>query len=221
MNRMKPRGHRPILLIFFIIISLSIFGPGLAWSSSGGSSEGHDEAVEESHGDESGDHDGGGLSAKRLWDLVFRAMNFLAVVIILFFVLRKPISRFFGNRREEIAENLADLERKKGEAEENFAKLESRLAELEAERETILAEYISDGEKEKEKIIANAEEMSSRIQAQAEKAIEREIKNAKDALKQEIAELAASLAEGLVKENITDQDQERLVEEYLDKVVTN
>lgn len=220
MNRMKPRGHRPLLLIFFLIISLSIFGPGLAWSSSGGSSEGHGEAAEGSLADEAGDH-GGGLSAEKVWDLVFRAMNFLAVVIILFLVLRKPIRQFFGNRREEIAETLADLERKKGETEESYAKLESRLAELEAERETILAEYISDGEKEKEKIIANAEEMSSRIQVQAEKAIEREIKSAKDALKQEIAELAASLAEGLVKENITDQDQERLVEEYLDKVVTN
>lgn len=221
MNRMKPRGHRPLLLIFFLIISLSIFGPGLAWSSSGGSSEGHGEAAEGSPVAESGDHGGGGLSAEKVWDLVFRAMNFLAVVIILFLVLRKPIRQFFGNRREEIAETLADLERKKGETEESYAKLESRLAELEAERETILAEYISDGEKEKEKIIANAEEMSSRIQVQAGKAIEREIKSAKDALKQEIAELAASLAEGLVKENITDQDQERLVDEYLDKVVTN
>ena len=221
MNRMKPRGHRPLLLIFFLIISLSILGPGMAWSSSGGSSGDQSGAVGESHGDESGDHGGGGISTEKKWDLVYRAMNFLAVVIILFFVLRKPIGQFFGNRREEIAETLADLERKKGEAEEDYGKLESRLAELEAERETILAEYISDGEKEKEKIIANAEEMSSRIQAQAEKAIEREIKNAKDALKQEIAELAASLAEGLVKENITDQDQERLVEEYLDKVVTN
>ncbi|MBW2621733.1 MAG: F0F1 ATP synthase subunit B [Deltaproteobacteria bacterium] len=214
---MKPYSRRSLPLIFFLILFLSMFGLGMAWASSGGSDESHGEAAGEAHADEG--H--GGISAEKVWDLVYRTMNFLAVVIILFFVLRKPLGRFFSNRREEIAETLADLEKMKGEAEESYAKLEARLAEIEAERDSILAEYIADGEKEKEKIIANAEDMSSRIQTQAEKAIAQEIKKAKDALKREIAELSASMAEELVKDNISDQDQERLVEEYLDKVVTN
>ena len=221
MKRMKPHTHRFLLLISFLILSLSMFGPGMAWASSAGTGETHDEAVGEAHADEGHGEGHGGISAAKVWDLVYRAMNFFAVAIILFFVLRKPMGQYFGNRREEIAETLADLEKKKGEAEEKYAQLEARLAEIEAERDTILAEYVADGEKEKEKIIANAEDMSSRIQAQAEKAIAQEIKKAKDDLKQEIAELSASMAEELVKNNINDQDQERLVEEYLDKVVTN
>jgi len=194
----------------------------MVWASESAGA-GHGEAVEAAHAGEGESHgeEHGGYSAAKIWDLVFRAMNFFAVAIILFFVLRKPLAQFFGNRREEIAETLADLEKKKGEAAEKYAALETRLAEIEAERDSILAEYIADGEKEKEKIIANAEDMSARIQAQAQKAIAQEIKKAKDDLKKEIAELSASMAEELVKNNINDQDQERLVEEYLDKVVTN
>jgi len=44
---------------------------------------------------------------------------------------------------------------------------------------------------------------------------------AKDDLVREIAEMSATMAEDLVRRNINDKDQQRLVEEYLDKVVQN
>ena len=84
-----------------------------------------------------------------------------------------------------------------------------------------MADYMAEGEREKENIIKNAHEMAERIKTQADLAIQQEVKTAKEDLMKEIADLAATKAEDLIRENINDQDQERLVEEYLGKVVQN
>ncbi|MBW2090619.1 MAG: ATP synthase F0 subunit B [Deltaproteobacteria bacterium] len=208
-------NRRPLLLVLVLIFSLVLFGPALSAASSESGSHGSGEATHAPGGEHCG------VSADKIWDLVFRAMNFLAMVIILVVLLRKPLRQFFGNRREEIAATLSDLELKKAESEEQYLKLERKLIEFDSEKDAIIAEYIEEGEKEKAKIIANAQEIAARIQQQAEVAIKQEIRQAKAELKREIADLAASQAEEIIKNNINEQDQERLVEEYLDKVVPN
>lgn len=207
-----------LLSIFAVLLVFALYLPqGVVASDTTGQGE---EAVV--HGEGGGeDHGGGAIPAEKLWGLLWRTTNFIALVVVLFFLLRKPVGNFFRGRREDIARTLSDLELKKAEAEESYLKLERKLIELEKERENILADYIKDGEAEKEKIISNAKAMEESIMAQSRKSIDQEIEKAKNELKAEIAELSASMAEELVKNNINEQDQERLVEEYLDKVVQN
>ena len=54
---------------------------------------------------------------------------------------------------------------------------------------------------------------------QAKRNIEHEFKAAKAKLQEEILEKALAKAEALVKDKITSDDQDRLVDDYLDKVV--
>ncbi|MEW6264445.1 MAG: F0F1 ATP synthase subunit B [Thermodesulfobacteriota bacterium] len=164
---------------------------------------------------------GGGVSTQKFWDFVWRAWNFLVLFIALFLLLRKPAAKFFAGRRANIAETLSDLERKKAQAEDRYREMEAKLADLAGEREKILAEYVKAGEEERDRIIAHAREMAERIKKQAEVTIAQEINSAKAALRKEVAASAAALAEDLIKQKMTDQDQDRLVEEYISKVVPN
>jgi len=52
----------------------------------------------------------------------------------------------------------------------------------------------------------------------AKRNIEQEFKSAKAALQQEIVEMAMGQAEAVIKESISAEDQDRLVDEYLKKV---
>ena len=159
---------------------------------------------------------------KEIWDLVWRTLNFAVLFIILFVVLRKPASQFFANRRETIAQTLEDFEKKEDPRPRlRMKELEATLADLTQEREKIMADYVRDGEAEKEKIVAHAHEMAERIKKQAEVTISNEIEAAKNDLMSEIAGMSAAMAEDLIRKNINSQDQERLVEEYLSKVVQN
>lgn len=162
--------------------------------------------------------EGGGISDHQMYDFIYRIMNFAVLVAVLVIVLRKPLKSGLGSRVESIKEELAELEAKREEARRELAVMEQRVKDAESEGEGILKEFRAMGEKEMAKIIEGATSLAERIKAQAQFTIETETAAAKAELKREVAEMSASLAEDLLKENITADDQTRLVDEYLAKV---
>jgi len=175
------------------------------------------EIVMASSGGEHGGGHGGGWAATD----TYRVMNFAVLAIALFFLLRKPVVQFLGDRIKGIREQLDDLESKKIEAEKKLAEYNERLSHLGSESEKIINQYKEQGEALRQKILKEAEAAAGKLQEQALRSIEHEFKRAKIRLEQEMLEKAIAKAEDQLKKKITDQDQEKLVEEYLTKVVTN
>ena len=164
--------------------------------------------------------EGGGHGGPSKWpDFWYRVLNFALMVGILYFVARKPIREFFAKRSQTIANTLAELEAKKKEAEKTYQEYNQKLAELDKETARILEEYIQQGESEKAKIIANAEKGAAEIREQAALAIQQEIKSATLSLKREVAELSIVAAEQALKEKIGKEDQQKLVDDFMKKVV--
>lgn len=82
-----------------------------------------------------------------------------------------------------------------------------------------MAEYIRQGEEAKTRILAEAEKTAEKLEEQAKKNIEHEFQRAKDDIQTEIIDKALLKAEEIIKSKISDDDQNSLVDEYLDKVV--
>ena len=149
-----------------------------------------------------------------------RVLNFTIMVAVLVFLFKKlNLKGYFTKRTENIANTLRDLEEKKKEAERTYQEYKQKLARLDEETDRILQEYIEQGEREKSKIIANAEKAAADIRQQTELAITQEIKSAKESLQREIAELSVTAAETILKEKIADDDQKKLVDDFMTKVV--
>jgi len=148
-------------------------------------------------------------------------VNFLVFAGILGYLLFKkfPVKDFFAKRSQEIAQALGELEAQKLAAQEALKAAEARLAEVAAERDQIIQQFVEEGKLEQAKIIEKAEMVASRIKEMAALSITQETKKAAQELKQEVANQATELAEKLIKEKITPADQQRLVDEYLAKVV--
>ena len=200
--RMKRARY---LISLFVVVSV-IFACGTVWASSEGGG----------HGD--GGH-GGESALNKNKDLVFRIMNFTLLVAVLFFLLRKPIGQGLEARRQGIKDQLDDLERQKEESQRQLAETKQKLSQLDAEVQRIVAEYVQMGETAKAKILEEARASADKLQEQAKKNIENEFASAKQQLMAEMAEQAVSMAEELIRKNIQDQDQERIIDEYLEKVV--
>lgn len=164
---------------------------------------------------EAGGH-GGGLNWK---DFLFRLMNFGIMAVILFKLLKKPLGKYFASRREDIQKMLADLELKKQEAEQKCAEYKAKLAALDEETQKIVSEYVQEGELERAKILEAAERQAAYIKEQAELSIQQEIKAAKDSLQKEVSELSVTAAEDILRKNMQSDDQERLVGDFMTKVV--
>lgn len=158
------------------------------------------------------------VTKRGLKDLLWRCINFAALVIILVKFGAKPIGASLSERKNKIKTDIEDLEARKAEAEKSYKEFEAKLEGIESEIETIVEKAVAQAEVEKARIIEKAEQAATDIQRQAEMAIQHEIVEAKRTLKNDIADQAAVMAEELIKKNLTAKDQVNIVEDYLAKV---
>ena len=172
--------------------------------------------IASSGGGEHGGSLGGGWAATD----TYRVMNFAVLAIALFFLLKKPVSQFLSDRIQSIQEQLDDLEAKKVEAEKKLAQYEEKLSTLSGESEKIIEQYKQQGVALRDKILEEASSAAAKLEEQALRSIEHEFKQAREKLEEEVLEKAIAKAEEKLKKSITDQDQDKLVDEYLTKVVT-
>lgn len=149
----------------------------------------------------------------------YRVMNFAVLAIALVFLLRKPLSQALNGRITGIKKQLADLEGRKEAAEKELVVYNQKLAQLEQEAGKLIGEYVKQGEDAKARILKEAEAAAEKFETQARRNIEHEFEEAKVKLKQEAFEKALVKAEEMIKEKMTSKDQDRLVNEYLKKVV--
>jgi F-type H+-transporting ATPase subunit b len=153
-----------------------------------------------------------------LKDFLYRCFNFAVTFGILAYFVTKPIRKGLAGRSEGIAEALQVAEKTKADAEAKFAEYDQKLAKASAEIETIYEDIRREGELEKARILANATEMAAKITRDAEKTAANEVNKARVELRQEAARMAIAIAEELLKKNFTNDDQSRLVDEYMQKV---
>ena len=149
----------------------------------------------------------------------YRVMNFAVLAVALFFVLRKPVSQALNARIDGIRENLGDLEIRREKAEKDLAGYRSRLTALEKEAEKIVEEYVRQGNEARERILKEAESAAAKLEEQAQRNIEYEFRQIRLKLQEEILEKAMGRAEEMLRTGIREEDQDRLVDEYLRKVV--
>ncbi|MFO7839527.1 MAG: ATP synthase F0 subunit B [Desulfosalsimonadaceae bacterium] len=163
-----------------------------------------------------GDHGGGGG-----WEATdtYRVMNFVVLFAALVYLLRKPASQFLGNRIKGIQDQLEDLDAKKKAAEQKLAEYDERLGRLSEEAEQIVEQYKKQGEVAREKILKEAEASAAKLEEQAKRTIDHEFNQAKKQLETEVLEKAIAKAEEKLKKGMTDNDQEKLIDEYLNEVV--
>ena len=199
----RKGGARGYRIMAVTVLALLLLGGGLAFGESGG------------------DHGGEHGAATKGWVATdtYRVMNFTVLALALFFILRKPAAQALNGRIHGIKEQLEDLEAKKAAAEKTLAEYDTKLATLEKEAETLVADYIKQGEAAKAKILEEAAASADKLKEQAKRNIEHEFKRAKEQLRDEVVEAALVKAEDVIREKISDNDQNRLVDEYLEKVV--
>jgi len=189
-------GRRLLSWGLFVVLTLTA---GVAFASSGG---GH--APEAKHW---------------LTTDTARVLNFVVLMGFLFFVLRKPVSNALSGRIATIRDELDTLEKQKVGAEKTLAEYETKIATLDNEVEVILGQYREQGKAAQKRILEEAELHAVKLEEQAKRNIDHEFKTARADLKAEIMALALEKAEALIQEKINADDQDKLVDDYLSKVV--
>ena len=160
-------------------------------------------------------------TAGQLKDFMWRCINFAVLMGIAVWGIKKAdVKGMMAARKSGIESALKEAVEAKEKAEAKFKEYSDRLAQANKEIEEISLNMKREGEVEKERIIAEATAAAARLKAQAESAAEQEVLKAKAELRAEAAKLAVELAEQKIRTNIAKGDQDKLVGDYISKVVT-
>jgi F-type H+-transporting ATPase subunit b len=137
---------------------------------------------------------------------------------LLFYFLRKPAKEFFASRATLIRANIEEAKQRKEEAAKKYAEYEQRLKSIEGEMQGLITGLQKDGELERKRLLETAEQQAASLQSNSERMLQQELRKAKEDLKREAVGLAGQLAEDLIRQNLTPEDQGRLVGQYLEKM---
>lgn len=157
---------------------------------------------------------------KSLFDRYFwPVVNFLVLVVVLGYMLKKmDIKGYFAKRTELIEQTLREAREAKELAQKALTEVEERLKVKDQELQDILSYARQSGEKEKSFLIEEGEKMKVKILEQAKTNIDFELKKAKEEIKAEAVDIALELAEKKLKDKLTKEEQLKLLEESLSKI---
>ena len=162
--------------------------------------------------------EGGG---KAIYDLAMRVLNFAILVGVLLYFLRKPAVEAIRNSIESVHKMINEAETVRKEAEARMKEAEDRLAGVDKEIEELITHAREEAEVEKARTLSEAEAAVEKLKREAIVAIEQELKKSQDILTREAALAAVALAEKIISEKVTPEDQQNFVTEYLEKLEAN
>jgi len=160
-----------------------------------------------------GDHASGSIG-----DLVYPVLNLVILIAVLVYFGRKPVADFFAERRASIQGELAQAAELYRKAEEQHARWQRHLVDLEGELDGIRAKARERAESERAHILADAQTTADRIRRDATSAVDRELRRARERLREEASDLAIELAGNLLREQVTGSDRERLLNEFIERI---
>ena len=142
--------------------------------------------------------------------------------IILIYLVGKfawgPVMDMMKKREDYIANEIEQAEKNRAEAEKASKEAVERLRQTKQEAQKIIEDARTAGLKQEQDIIEAAKKEAERIKQAAQEEIENEKEKAIQALQDQVASLSVLIASKVIEKEISAQDQEKLIEEYIKEV---
>lgn len=225
------RGFKIVVMVGFLMTSFSMpvvaevateehAGEGDAHAQSSHGEASHGEA---SHGEGHGAHGINwiDLSNSETPPLVPMFFNFMVVVFLVYFMLRKGLGSKIRNRRTELESALAEAKALKTEAEEAMAIAKKRSEALEAEMAQIRSDILEAAQAHGIQIEKEAAARAERMDGESTALIAQEISMLSQDIRKEAVEQIVSMAQERIVEKITKADHDKMAKEYLESVMSS
>ena len=150
-----------------------------------------------------------------LFQVVIAAANFVIFLVLMWQFAFKPVAAMLADRKSRIEQGLRDAEQARKDRESAEQERLAALTEARREANDILARAQKVAQETRDADIAATREELDRMRKSASDEITAEKGRALAELRSEVADLALQAAGRVVRENMNDQRQRRLVEEFL------
>jgi F-type H+-transporting ATPase subunit b len=154
------------------------------------------------------------------YDLILRWINFGIIAFIFYKYAKTPLMNFLRGQKEKLAEEIKKLEDKKEDMANKVKETQKSLDESEVRFADLKERIIQQGGRKKQEIIESAKSHSRIILEGANQKIDSYLLASKNTFKAELIDAAIELTKERLPKEITDEDNERFIVQYLSSAST-
>jgi len=180
-------------------------------------------APADEHAQPAGEHDTeaehhdesiGGMIRGMAWPVA----NFIVFLGVIYYFGNKPFAEYLASRSSTIRKDLVEAAELKATATRQLAEIEQKLQALPGEVTALRARGAEEIKAEEQRIAAAAAADRERLLEQTRREIDLQVRLAKREILEHAADLSTQLATERIKQEVTPEDQARLVDRYLTQV---
>lgn len=143
----------------------------------------------------------------------------LVVLIILFFVLAyKPVRNIIKKRQDHIEGQINQAEKTNLESQQKLNEANLTLSTSKKDALKIIDDAKEDALKQKDLIIKQTNEEINNLKTKAQEDIKREKERARDEINKTIIDVALSASKEVLKREINEDDNQKLIDEFINNI---
>jgi F-type H+-transporting ATPase subunit b len=150
--------------------------------------------------------------------MVWTLLLFVISMVILARLAFPRISEALDRRQHAIEDSIDHAERIRAEADELLEQYRERLKESRQQAEDILARARKSAEARENEAVEEAKARREQLMEQTRKEIETETRRAIEEIRSEVADLTVLATEKVTRKTLSEDDQQRLVQEALSEL---
>lgn len=210
----------PILaLMLLLLVPAALFG---FQEKSQPADTAHPSATETgAAGHSAGAHDEGHEVSKSYFGIpgwILKSINMLLFFGVLGYFIGGPVKKAFQQRSDDVRKAAEEAKARRAKADQLASDIQTRLTEIQDELKLIAQRAQAEGERQKLELIAAAEAEAAKILQSARNEIDSRLKHARRELTEYAGQLATERAESILREKITEADQQKLFHESVREV---
>lgn len=158
------------------------------------------------------EHGGGHINTG---DIFFQLIMFIILLALLKKFAWGPLMGIMKQREEHISSEINAAEASRGEAKKLLEEQKNLLKEARQEAQNLMENARKQGDVQRDEIIAAARTEAERIKEAAKLEIDQQKEKAVAAIREQVASLSVMIASKVIEKELTAQDQDKLINEYL------
>ncbi len=161
---------------------------------------------------------GAAIGGLRVGDMLTQLFFFIVLLVLLKKFAWGPLMNKMQQREEYVAGEIESAEKSRLEAEEASIEAAAQLNQVKQEAQKLIEDAKTAGIKQEKDIVETARKEADRIIQAAQADIQNEKEQALQALQDKVASLSVLIASKVIEKEISEQDQEKLINDYIKEV---
>ena len=151
------------------------------------------------------------------WFLAAQIVNFLILLLILYFFAYKPVMKMLDERSRKIRESMDEVQKVKDQAAQTEEEFKKKIEAASKEGQEVIARAMRTGEEARQRAQLEAKQEAQGLVEKARVEIQRERDETIGELRQEFADLTVVAAEKVIGQSLDKEAHRQIINQVLDE----